>query len=69
MKGWNMTVKMKIIKDFIKGINKVRSWLKKERREIKKKGENVIWQETRTKPFTRDLGYIWSVRRKCVPKF
>ena len=22
MKGWNMTVKMKIIKDFIKGIDK-----------------------------------------------
>jgi len=34
MKGWNMIVKMKIIKDFIKGIDKL---LKQERREIKKK--------------------------------
>jgi len=31
MKGWNMIVKMKIIKDFIKGIDKIRIWLKKER--------------------------------------
>jgi len=35
MKGWNMTVKMKIIKDFIKGIDK--KFVEKERRKIKKK--------------------------------
>jgi len=54
MKGWNMTVKMKIIKDFIKGIDKK----VEKRKSFKKKGENVIRQETRTKSYTRDLGYI-----------
>jgi len=41
MKGWNMIVRMKIIKDFIKGIDKIRSWLKKERTGFKKKGERM----------------------------
>jgi len=36
MKGWNMTVKVKSIKDFIKGIGKI-IWLKKERRGFFKK--------------------------------
>ena len=65
MKGWKMTVKMKIIKDFIKGIDKIRScflkrrrFKKKKKEKKKKKGENVIRQETRTKPYTSDLGYI-----------
>jgi len=59
IKGWNITVKMKIIEDFIKGIDK-KLFEKKEEdlKKKKKKGENVIRQETRTKPYTRDLGYI-----------
>ena len=52
MKGWNMTVKMKIIKNFIKGIDKIRSWLKKERRGFdklfeKKKEEDLKKKEKR----------------------
>ena len=35
MKGWNMTVKMKIIKNFIKGIDK--KLFEKERRGFQKK--------------------------------
>ena len=34
MKGQNMTVKMKIKKDFLKGIDKIRCWLKRERGKI-----------------------------------
>jgi len=41
MKGWNMTLKVKIIKDFVKGIDKIRSWLKKERRGFFKKRERM----------------------------
>jgi len=39
VKGWNITVKMKIIKDFIKGIGK--KLVEKEHREIKKKKERM----------------------------
>jgi len=39
MKGWNMTVKVKIIKNFIKGIDK--KLFEKRKKRLKKKRERM----------------------------
>ena len=69
MNGWNMTVNMEIVKNFIKGIDKL--FEKKKEEDLKKKrgGENVIRQGSRKKPYTRDLEYILICQKKLSQNF
>ena len=65
MKGWNMTVKMEIIKNFKKGFDKL---FEKRKKRIKKKRKKER-QVSRKKAYTRDLEYILICQKKLSQNF